>query len=230
MLHLKTFGRYKGFLMPRPSKETLQSLRKNFKQFLQEGNMAALEPFLILTQTLQGYGYLNRVSAIYGLIWNTPSFIVAMVTSALSGQYPIKIFRNGFDQFIHKLSRDLVIKNNVHISRITRSDVIEISYANGQQEQYDFLIWAGNAKDALHVIDNSDVQENMYSRLKPSWFATTLISVTKPCMENITFDRWMSAIYKKKPFGVMTFRDTKGVLQEGRECPVPGGCGHIIHQ
>ena len=74
-LHRELFGTYEGELMPRPSKEVLHRIRGTFTEFLVRNNLDSLIPIFTASQTIQGYGYLDEVAALYGLIWNTPKLL-----------------------------------------------------------------------------------------------------------------------------------------------------------
>ena len=74
-MHNELFGGYAGDFMLRPSEEVLYRTRGTFLEFLQRED---LEPMKIIFKTsheLQGYGYIDEVSALYGLLWNKPKFM-----------------------------------------------------------------------------------------------------------------------------------------------------------
>ena len=74
-MHKELFGDYEGDFMPRPSQDVLHRTRGTFLDFLKRED---LEPMKIVFKTsteLQGYGYLDEVSALYGLLWNKPKFM-----------------------------------------------------------------------------------------------------------------------------------------------------------
>ena len=78
------FGVYKGDFMQEPSSETLAAdLDSTFLSFLKKYNLEAMKIFLQISNELQGYGYLNEVSALYGLIWNKPKFMFGYLLRSL---------------------------------------------------------------------------------------------------------------------------------------------------
>ena len=79
-IHQEMFGSYPGELMPRPGTGVMYRIRGTFLDFLKRENLLSLVPYFLITQTVQGYGYLDEVGALYGLLWNNPRFVV---TSAL---------------------------------------------------------------------------------------------------------------------------------------------------
>ena len=69
--------------MPRPSEDVMYRTRGTFLEFLKRED---LEPMKIIFKTsweLQGYGYLDEVSALYGLLWNKPKFMYYYALSLL---------------------------------------------------------------------------------------------------------------------------------------------------
>ena len=75
--------------MQEPSTETLADLDSTFLAFLKKYNLEAMQIILQISNELQGYGYLNEVSALYGLIWNKPKFMFGYLLSSL--QYEIDL-------------------------------------------------------------------------------------------------------------------------------------------
>ena len=61
--------------MLKPNNAVMRRIRGTFIEFLKRGN---LEPMKIIFKTsheLQGYGYLDEISALYGLLWNKPKYM-----------------------------------------------------------------------------------------------------------------------------------------------------------
>ena len=48
-------------------------------EFLTGEDLLALIPFLEVGHVMQGYGLLDEIPTLYGLIWITPKFIEALV-------------------------------------------------------------------------------------------------------------------------------------------------------
>ena len=83
--HHEMFGDYEFELMPRPRPDVLQKLDCTYMDFLKTNELEGLRPLLLLTHTLQGYGYLDEVAALYGLMWNTP-FLMKSLLDLASGK------------------------------------------------------------------------------------------------------------------------------------------------
>lgn len=79
-LHVKIFGGVsRGQLPPKPKNMTY--LRGHFLAFLKRNHMSDLHHLFVATQTLQGYGQLDEVPTLYGLMWNTPALIIGALRS-----------------------------------------------------------------------------------------------------------------------------------------------------
>ena len=48
-------------------------------EFLERNDLADLEEMFTASHTLQGYGRISDVPALYGLMWNTPKVIESLV-------------------------------------------------------------------------------------------------------------------------------------------------------
>ena len=68
--------------MQEPDKAILERVNGTFKWFMEKEGVEAMEPLLKVSNELQGYGYLDEVSALYGLIWNTPKFMYSYALRA----------------------------------------------------------------------------------------------------------------------------------------------------
>ena len=90
--HRQLFGTYDYELMPRPSEETLKELNCSYWTFLKRNELDGLRPILLLTHTLQGYGYLDEIGAFYGMMWNTPFFMQSLLALASGQKTPSKSY------------------------------------------------------------------------------------------------------------------------------------------
>ena len=74
-LHTELFGVYEGDFMPRPSEDVLYRTRGTFLEFLKREDLESMKIIFKTSWELQGYGNLDEVSALYGLMWNKPKFM-----------------------------------------------------------------------------------------------------------------------------------------------------------
>ena len=78
-LHRSLFGNYTGELMPRPNRKVMHQIRGTFMEFLKRNNLDSLQPLFLASHTMQGYGHLDEISALYGLLWNTPKLMTGLL-------------------------------------------------------------------------------------------------------------------------------------------------------
>ena len=92
-LHYELFGKYKGMLMQEPTQEVYEKISGTFENFLDRNNLNVIVPLLQRTNAAQGYGYVNEIGALYGLMWNTPQLLLSFGLQALKiNQYPYETY------------------------------------------------------------------------------------------------------------------------------------------
>ena len=55
--------------------QNMEKIRGTFLEFIIRNGFQALVPLFQASTTFQGYGHIDEVAALYGLMWNTPNFI-----------------------------------------------------------------------------------------------------------------------------------------------------------
>lgn len=71
------FGVSKGQLPPQPN--DMNMVRGSFLEYLRRNNLLDTRHYFVGSLTLQGYGQLDEIPALYGLIWNTPQLVLATI-------------------------------------------------------------------------------------------------------------------------------------------------------
>ena len=96
-LHNELFGDYEGDFMLRPSEEVLFRTRGTLLDFLKREDLEAMKIAFKTSTELQGYGFVDEVSALYGLMWNKPKFMYAyalrLLQQPMVEPYIIGIFK-----------------------------------------------------------------------------------------------------------------------------------------
>jgi hypothetical protein len=228
VLHRKMFGTYQGELMYKPSRYVLSQLNQTFMSFLTQHDLLALVPGLTAVHTMQGYGHIDEVPAVYAMLWDTPNLLFGLLAVSLgldSGIRTSELFRNGFQQLPDKLAAFNDVRLNVIIENIKRDDTgITIKYNDGQDktEKFDFLIWAADTREALQVLEDATPLEQEFSSLKNTWFTTTLFDSKEQCRSYTPIDYWLSNVYLKREHSVWSRRNSKYVINGGN-CPTTQG-------
>ncbi|XP_031568105.1 polyenoic fatty acid isomerase-like [Actinia tenebrosa] len=226
VLHRQMFGKYEGELMYKPSSQVLSQLNSTFMAFLEKNRLLALVPVLTASHTMQGYGHLDRVPALYGMLWDTPKFLYAMLARSLgvSGG-GVDMFRNGFQQMTDKLAAFSDVHLNIAIENIKRDSTgVTIKFNDGKDrtEKFDFLIWAADTREALRVLEHTTPLEEEFSHLRNTWFTTTLFDSKEQCRSYTPIDYWLSNLYNKREQSVWARRNSRYVLKGGH-CPTTKG-------
>ena len=141
-LHKELFGDYEGDIMEKPKPSTMNRIRGTFLDFLQRENLEAMKVIFTTSQVIAGYGFIDEVSALYGLMWNKPAFISTYAFRILrvppqNERQNFYILREGFE----KVWKNIVEKENLNIEFNT--DI----YSIRRQSNGDSIlkIWEGSS-------------------------------------------------------------------------------------
>ena len=189
-LHYELFGKYKGMLMQEPTQRVYKKISGTFESFLDRNNLKVIAPLLQRTNAAQGYGYVNEIGALYGLMWNTPQFLLSFGLQALKiNQYPYEtyILKKGFENVWNKIveKERFDIKYNVDIFLVRRDGrnrltlLYKDQYHNELSEDCDFLVWTPPMPELMKVLSNPTLQERkLFSTLTYHIFVSTILKDT----------------------------------------------------
>ena len=231
-LHRKLFGKYEGEIMWKPAPATMNILRCTFYEFLQKYNLTALKPIFIASHTIQGYGHLDEISALYGLMWNTPNFLKGLTEKFLGIRgHGLNMIRGGFQNLWEVVKRwqNIRVIFNVKIRTVKRKKTfVYVQDQRGVWRQYDFLIWTPSLFSNSRVVDACRKEARIFSKLRPVWFTTTLFDSTYGKRGDSPIDYWISNIENKVDHAVWAQRDSYGTLEdligsEYQNGSLPGG-------
>ena len=76
-LHDELFGKYDGHFMLRPSEEVLVRTRGTLLDFPMREDLEAMKIAFKTSTELPGFGFVDEIGALYGLMWNKPKFMYA---------------------------------------------------------------------------------------------------------------------------------------------------------
>jgi len=223
IIHRRLFGKYEYDLMPKPSKKALSELNQTMMAFLAKHDLLALYPILIPFHTMQGYGHMDRISALYGMMWDTPLFLTGAIARSLQvSNGGCEMFRNGYMQLSDKLASKTDVRLGVNINEVHRhSNEITIKFNNATHrnaaEKFDFLIWAADARQALNVLDYTTSVEKSFSRLTNTWFTIRLYDTFEQCKSLSPIEYWLDNLSKKREHSVWARRNSEFVMT-GERC------------
>ena len=113
-IHKQMFGRYEGDLMPRPGPTVMYRTRGTFLDFMKREKLMALIELFDLLHTKWGYGYLDEVSALYGLMWNTPEAVLPVALGTNSIRLPNRGFQQLWQTIVEKEQLDVQLEVDIH--------------------------------------------------------------------------------------------------------------------
>jgi hypothetical protein len=231
-LHREYFGKYKGELMRKPTPRVMNLVNCTFLEFIEKNGLTMLKPIFIMSHTGQGFGHMDEISALYGLIWNTPHFLTEMAGGMFTGQSQFYTNKGGFQTVFETIQtyENIDVRFDVDISRIyRRNDKVLIKYSTSRDwAEFDFLIWTPSLSSTLHLIDPSEKEKELFSGLTTTWCTTTLFDSTYGNRGDSPIDFWFSTIEKKRDHGVWEQRDSYGTVNthhgpEYQNGSLPGG-------
>lgn len=186
-LHKEMFGLYDGDLMRRPTPDVMYRIRGTIMDFLTRENLLGMVPTFHRTQTAAGYGYLDEVSALYGLIWHNPRLVLTIVLIGLKkskSPFAVHSFKSGYENIWKTVVKkdQLDIRFHVDILNIFRNErgvfLRTVQNFETKTEQCDFLIWTPVVMELMKVLSNPTSEENrLLGSLRPEIYYVHLIDV-----------------------------------------------------
>lgn len=229
-LHYALFGKYNGELMQQPNDEVLKQISGTFLEFIEKHNLHALIPLFHRVHTSQGEGYLDEIGALYGLLWNTPKFLITYGLRALGADedpYKIYMLKDGFEN----VWNTIVAKENFDIRYFSDIDSIDrnedsvelhVTKSNSKvlKEKCDFLIWTPPMPELLNGLLTPFKEEiDLFSTLSSHVFVATLMK-EKGVIRNRPITYYQESVDKKIDGGVVadgSLEDALNYCEKG--CP-----------
>ena len=227
-IHQEMFGYYKGELMLRPTSNVLHRIRGTFMDFLKRENLFTLVPYFICSQTVQGYGYLDEVGALYGLMWNNPKFVLTLALRALGQSrdpFSIYVFRDGFETIWKTIAEveKLDIRFNSDIVKVERHyNGVDIHLYNNRvrhQEACGFIIWAAPIDEYFKTVNYGYDELALFETMKPEIFSTSLVKMTYD-IRNGPYTVFIENMNRKVDHGVMMYDSSAGLKAVDNRDPV----------
>ena len=127
--------------MERPKPSVMNRIRGTFLDFLQRENLEPMKAILKTSHEIGGYGFIDEISALYGLMWNKPAFTSLNAFRILkippqNERQNIYFLREGFE----KVWKNIVEKENLNIEFNT--DIYSLRRHNGNSI---LKIWEGSS-------------------------------------------------------------------------------------
>ena len=225
-IHDEMFGRYRGYLMPQPDWQTIWRCRGTYKDFLVREGLTAMIPLLIITNELQGYGYLDEVSALYGLMWQNTIMMASLALSTLGDPNPdFKPFitENGYESLWETIVRveNLDVRYKTGIISVSRQRwwstkhslrLITQQNLKRKSEACEFLIWTPEMRILLNALKRpSSMERRYFEKLSLSFIFTANLVSIKNEVRNGPYIVHSTSLKDKIPGGVVGSGDIIGL-------------------
>ena len=230
-LHYFLFGRYEGELMQQPRQSVLNRVVGTFKSFLERENLTPLIPLILVTQSTPGLGHVDEVGALYGLMWNTPKYIISLALRSLGVKkdpYRTYVFKKGYERIwntiVKKEKFDIRLLTTIHEIYRTRHSVwiqYQDESSSTKVKQCGFLVWTPPMPDLIQYLTNPRSKERqMFSTLKPIIYRTVLMNA-KNTIRNQPISLFRESVKRKIEGSAVLDVDIKGILRYGdKRCPL----------
>jgi len=227
-VHKEMFGLYEGDLMQRPTPEVMFRIRGTIQDFLTRENLLGMIPIFQGTQTTAGYGHLDEVGALYGLIWHNPRLVLTYALAALKkDKKPFSLFslKYGYEHVWKTIAEKekLDIRFQTDITSIQRKNngVYLKTWQNfeAKTESCEFLIWTPEVTQLLRTLDKQTKEERrLLASLKTDVYYAHLIDVEGGVRHSPT-TAFMTNVLSKEEYAVTWTADTAGLLTPGIKTP-----------
>ena len=227
-LHKEMFGLYEGDLMQRPTPEVMHRVRGTILDFLQRENLVGMIPILQTTHTLDGYGHLDEIGALYGLIWNNPRLVLTMAFIAINQDTePFSLFslKHGFESVWKTIAEKEKLNVQFHTDIVSihrkKNSVYLKTWQNfkPKTEVCNFLIWTPEPSELLKTLYNPSKEEkHLLGSLEPDIYHAQLINL-EGGVRNGPHTVFIANVVSKEEYGVTGITDIAGVLTPGIKTP-----------
>jgi hypothetical protein len=217
-LHHSLFGKYQGELMQKPSAFVLNKTSGSFKDFLDRELLQPLYPLFLVIHTGQGYGYIDEIPALSGLMWNTPVYVITLALRIFDIN-DIYIFKNGYEHVIKTIVKKekFDIRFNTTIQNIVRTDGdVSIHYKNTTSdllmEKCGFLIWSPPMPQLVNYLSNPAQREHeLFTPLSCHGVVASVMRA-KGTVRNNPFAFYRESLENKIDGGIVADMDVEATL------------------
>ena len=227
-IHKEMFGSLEGTLMQRPTQEVMHRIRGTFLNFLERENLLGMVSTFQYIQTLGGYGQLDEVGALYGLLLFNPKLVLTLALSAIGedkGPFSWYSLKDGFENVWKTIDQKEELNIHFHtdiVSIIRKKNNIYLdTWQNfkAKREVCNFLIWTPEASQLLRILEKpTQKEEHLLGSLKPEIFYAHLINM-EGGVRHAPSTAYMANVLGKEEYAVAWTADTAGLLTPGIKTP-----------
>ena len=117
-----------GTQLPMPT-SPLPALQRGqtYQEFVNSYDLGVLEGILLYSYSIQGYGPMSSIPAIYGLVWISDTLILGEITNLIEDEPLVTFFPEGWGAAWRRLSTGMKIHDGVTVRQIRRRGVTGIA-------------------------------------------------------------------------------------------------------
>lgn len=225
VLHGAIFGEFDPYTMFHSPMTDAQLKLTNMTilEFLTQNDLLVLEPLFLVAQTAQGYGYLDKMPAFYGLMWISPSAMQSALSQVSGSASPgVVMVKEGFSALIDKLVEDAGSEKfqlDATILTVNRSDTkvaIKWRSSSGEtrEDDFDWLINTAWLDKSPSWIDLRPEEVSVFSKLTHLGIASTVFTAeTMP--DDYAITSWFNHLQSDQPNKLATVRHSVQVVRPG---------------
>lgn len=140
-----------------------------FAAWLDGHGLDVVKRFAWRTMTAMGYGHLDRVPALYGLRWNTPSLLLS--AAALRVDEPVP----GWQHLWQHLAWNMDVRTGTRIERVERRPEGHVVHTDKGEIHAAHLVVTSPLDEAAKWLPFSDEEQAVFGRVGWSEYVTTLV-------------------------------------------------------
>ena len=157
-----------------------------------------LQPFFYAAFVLNGFGFLNETSALYGLISIPPAQLKGFLTPEGGVFRLLGGWQNLFIEMAKRINVDIIF--NANIQQIRRGKKVQIVFINQKHsnhlntQEFDFLILTPAMNSLFNIVDFNPHELKIFSQLRNLFFVKSVVNSISPGkrslspLENFQFD------------------------------------------
>lgn len=140
-----------------------------FAAWLDEHGLDVVKRFAWRTMTAMGYGHLDKVPALYGLRWNTPSLLLS--AAALRVDEPVP----GWQHLWQHLAWNLDVRTGTRIQQVERSEEGHVLHTDKGELHARHLVVTSPLDEAAKWLPQTEEEQAVFGRIGWSEYVTTLV-------------------------------------------------------
>jgi predicted NAD/FAD-binding protein len=152
-----------------------KSLCRPFGELMADGGMRGIAPVLGPVYTVLGYGYAERMPALYVMrLMDRPKVRLVIKTALGREQSWPRLFPAGFQRLWKSVASKLDVKTGIGVEEVTRNGAVQLGLSDGSEQRFDRLVCAAPPGAASRFLDISEAEQEVFTRVRTIPYHVTL--------------------------------------------------------